>query len=175
MILYSILFFFALRLFFLKLSKTNEQRILQDGGTEYGVKTTKCLTIVHIIYYLACVTEAIYSQTTFDSLSTIGLIMMIFSMIMLYIVTRLLKGIWTIKLMIVKNHQFNDHWLFRNIKHPNYYLNIGPELIGVALLCHATYSAIILLPIYAWILYLRIKEENYLIQHIILPNTEKIQ
>lgn len=92
---------------------------------------------------------------------------------MLVVVVRLLSEIWTVKLMIAKNHQFNDHWLFRVVKHPNYFLNIAPELIGLALLCHAWYTLLCVGPLYAFILGNRIKEENHLIVSQILPNTEK--
>lgn len=172
MIISFILLLFILRLFFLKISIKNEKEILKNGGMEYGVKTTKCLTFVHILFYVSCLVEAYITNPPFDIISLIGVILVIISMIMLYIVTRLLKGIWTVKLMIVKNHQFNNHWLFRNIKHPNYFLNIIPELLGITLICHAYYSAIFILPIYALILYLRIKEENHLLKTIIIPNTK---
>ncbi len=91
-------------------------------------------------------------------------------MFMLYVVTQLLGEIWTVKLMLVKNHKFVDHWLFRYVKHPNYFLNIVPELIGLALLCHSLISFCILFPLYAVVLYNRIKEEEKLLKEVIIPN-----
>ena len=108
----------------------------------------------------------------FDSKSVLGLALIIFSMFMLFTVTRLLKDIWTIKLMLLKDHKYVDHWLFRNVKHPNYYLNITPELIGITLLCHATFTATIILPLYAVVLYIRIKEEEKILKEIIIPNSK---
>ena len=99
---------FVIRLYFLRVSKQNEARIVADGGREYGA---------------------------FNS-----------------------------KLMVAKNHQYVDHWLFRNIKHPNYFLNIVPELVGIILVCQAWYTARLLLPIYAIIMYIRIIEENKIIE-----------
>ena len=99
-----------------------------------------------------------------------GLGLLIFAMFMLYVVTKLLGEIWTVKLMLVKNHQFVDHWLFRYVKHPNYFLNIIPELIGLALLCHALLSFCILFPFYIIVLYNRIKEEEQLLREVIIPN-----
>ena len=90
--------------------------------------------------------------------------LVVFSMYMLYMVSRLLSPIWTVKLMVAKNHQYVDHWLFRNIKHPNYFLNIVPELVGIILVCQAWYTALLLLPIYAIIMYIRIIEENKIIE-----------
>ncbi|HEN9148742.1 TPA: hypothetical protein U9G22_001466, partial [Streptococcus agalactiae] len=48
--------------------------------------------------------------------------------------------------------------------------NIAPELLGVTLLCHAKYTALFVLPIYAFVIYLRIREENLLLKTIIIPN-----
>lgn len=164
---------FVLRLAFLKTSKKNEAAILANGGVEYGVENTKRLTVAHILFYLGCFTEACLRHTTLDKIGFLGLGLLLFAFVMLVVVVRLLSEIWTVKLMIAKNHQFNDHWLFRVVKHPNYFLNIAPELIGLALLCHAWYTLLCVGPLYALILGNRIKEENHLIVSQILPNTEK--
>jgi len=161
---------FLLRPYFLSISIKNEKRILVEGGKEFGVANTKLLTICHTLFYAACLTEAILKRAGFDALSAIGFILLLFSMAMLYWVIQLLDPIWTVKLMLVKNHRFVDHWLFQTVKHPNYFLNILPELVGLALLCHATYSFSLLFPLYAFILYRRIREENRLFQEVIIPN-----
>ena len=109
-------------------------------------------------------------KAEFDHISMVGFTFMIFSMFMLFTVTRLLKGIWTVKLMVAKNHKFNNHWLFRVVKHPNYFLNIIPELIGLVLLTHGFVTGTILGPLYLLVLYIRIKEENMVIRDILIPN-----
>ncbi|MBL7574415.1 Uncharacterized protein YpbQ, isoprenylcysteine carboxyl methyltransferase (ICMT) family [Peptoniphilus asaccharolyticus DSM 20463] len=161
---------FAIRLAFLKVSKRNERAILANGGMEYGVVNTKRITILHILFYFGSLIEAIVKRVEFDKVSLVGLILVIFSMVVLYSVVNILKGIWTVKLMIAKGHKFNSHWLFDKFKHPNYFLNIIPELIGIALICHSTITSIIILPLYMVVLYIRIREENYLIETVIKPN-----
>lgn len=165
-----VLVVFIFRLVFLKRSIKNEKAILANGGREYGVQNTKYITILHILFYLSCFAEATIRQVHFDTLGVMGLGLLIFAMFMLYVVTKLLGAIWTVKLMLVKNHQFVDHWLFRYVKHPNYFLNIIPELIGLALLCHALLSFCILFPFYIIVLYNRIKEEEQLLREVIIPN-----
>lgn len=165
-----VLVVFIFRLVFLKRSIKNEKAILANGGREYGVQNTKYITILHILFYLSCFAEATIRQVHFDTLGVMGLGLLIFAMFMLYVVTKLLGEIWTVKLMLVKNHQFVDHWLFRYVKHPNYFLNIIPELIGLALLCHALLSFYILFPFYIIVLYNRIKEEEQLLREVIIPN-----
>lgn len=161
---------FVIRLFFLKISIKNEKKILKDGGREYGVENSKRITILHILFYLFCLIEAIIRKPKFDKISFLGLLLIIFSIFMLYTVTRLLKDIWTVKLMILKDHKFVNHWLFINVKHPNYFLNILPELAGLALLCHALYTALVISPLYIFVMYVRIKEEEKLLKEIIIPN-----
>lgn len=170
MISMIVVMIFVIRLFFLKISKQNEKAILENGGCEYGKENTKRITLLHILFYAGCFTEAFWQKTSFDAISMVGLALLAFSLVMLYTVTRLLSGIWTVKLMLVNNHKYNDHWLFRVVKHPNYFLNIVPELIGLALLCHARYTAAIILPLYAIVLYIRIREEDRLLREVIIPN-----
>lgn len=165
-----VLIVFGIRLAFLKISKKNEKAILENGGMEYGVENSKRITILHIVFYFGSLAEAFITKARFDTISVIGLVSVVFSMIMLYTVVHLLEGIWTVKLMIAKNHKFNRHWLFETVKHPNYFLNIVPELIGIGLICHSVITSILILPLYAFVLYLRIKEENKLIEEIIKPN-----
>lgn len=160
---------FVLRLFFLKISKKNEKRILENGGREYGAANSKRMTILHIAVYLFSVTEAFVRKTSFDNIGMAGLALLTFSMIMLYIVVSLLGDIWTVKLMLLKNHKYNPHWLFQTVKHPNYFLNVTPELVGIVLLCHAWYTALIA-PFYAYVMYVRIKEEEKLLTEVIIPN-----
>lgn len=172
MFILGLLFLLAVvfRLRFLKLSNSNEQAILADGGQEYGVKNSTIMKYLHILFYLVCFVEFIIHRPELDMMSFIGAALLIFSMAMLYLVAKLLGPVWTIKLMIVKNHKFVNHWLFQHVKHPNYFLNVVPEMIGLALLSHAYIALFILFPIYCITLYIRIKEEEQLIKEIILPN-----
>lgn len=164
---------FILRLFFLKISKKNESDIIKNGGKEYGIKNSKALTIAHIVFYISCLTEAVVNKTQFSTISAVGLSLIVFAFFMLYyIVNHLLKGIWTIKLMVAKDHKYNPHWLFKTIKHPNYYLNIIPELIGLAMLCGAKIAFVIVMPIYLVILFIRIRQEDAILKEIIIPNSK---
>lgn len=148
----------------MRVSKQNEARIVADGGREYGAFNSKLMAIVRVLIYFGALGEFYYLDRSVNSLTFIGMGLVVFSMYMLYMVSRLLSPIWTVKLMVAKNHQYVDHWLFRNIKHPNYFLNIVPELVGIILVCQAWYTALLLLPIYAIIMYIRIIEENKIIE-----------
>lgn len=165
-----VLLIFVLRLYFLKISIKNEKKILEDGGREFGVGNTKAITVLHILFYVLCPIEAVMRKVSFDTVGLIGLLMVVFSMVVLYSVISLLGDIWTVKLMLLKEHRYVDHWLFRTFKHPNYFLNIMPELCGIGLLCHAKLTAAVILPLYALVLYRRISQENIILKKYIIPN-----
>jgi isoprenylcysteine carboxyl methyltransferase len=86
---------------------------------------------------------------------------LIIAYIMLFIVIKTLGRIWTLKLFILPNHPIIKSGLYKVTKHPNYFLNIIPELIGVLLLTHATYTTLLLVP-YAYFLIVRIRQEEKL-------------
>ena len=109
----TVLFVFVIRLLFLKVSNKNEKAILENGGSEYGVKNSKMITILHIIFYVGSLAEAFVRKIRFDEISVIGII---------------------------------------------------------ALICHSQYVSIVVMPLYAIVLYIRIKQENEVIRDIIKPN-----
>ncbi|WP_290541262.1 isoprenylcysteine carboxylmethyltransferase family protein [Alistipes sp.] len=59
-----------------------------------------------------------------------------------------------------KTSRYFRSFLFRTVRHPNYILNIVPELIGVALLCNAWKTLYIGFPLYLCLLVIRIRQEE---------------
>lgn len=158
----TILFiFFCIRLISLKISIQHAKQLKVEGAVEYGVKNSKYLAITHVLIYMSAGIETFIHKDTFNLLNGIGLIILIVAYIMLFIVIKTLGCIWTLKLFILPNHPIIKSGLYKVIKHPNYFLNIIPELIGVLLLTHATYTALLLVP-YAYFLIARIRQEENL-------------
>ncbi|OHO68039.1 hypothetical protein HMPREF2580_10850 [Staphylococcus sp. HMSC036D05] len=163
MILTILFIFFCIRLISLKISINHSQQLKADGAVEYGANNSKFLAITHVFIYVCAGVEALMNKDSFSLVNGIGLMILIFAYIMLFIVIRTLGGIWTLKLFILPNHPIIKSGLYKVTKHPNYFLNIVPELIGVLLLTHATYTTILLIP-YAYFLYVRIKQEEKLMK-----------
>ena len=67
---------------------------------------------------------------------------------------------WTTKVIIAEDHQLNTSFLFKYIRHPNYYLNLIPELIELALICESFYVFIVVFPLYCITLIVRIRIEE---------------
>lgn len=165
--------FFILRLTSLYISVTNEKRLKKSGAVQYGKLNSALLTMAHIAYYASCLYEAYVSQASFNAYSKWGVFMMLFSYIVLFYVIYKLKNIWTLKVYIAPNHQIDNSFLFRTIKHPNYFLNIIPELIGVSLLCNAWKTLLFGLPAYGVLLTIRIIQEEKAMQNISFSSAPK--
>lgn len=141
-------------------SRRHETKLRAKGAIEHGALNTKLLALVHGIYYFAAFGEGWMRQTQFDAISAIGLAIFIVAMLILVWIVRLLGPVWTVKIMIAKNHPVSRHWLFRTVRHPNYFLNILPELVGYALIFHAWWTLSIGLPVYLVVLAMRIAQEE---------------
>lgn len=163
------MFFIVIALFRIRvllISKRNEQKLLESGGKEYGKIVSKLLAIFHTLFYFCALFEGIYKKVQFDGIGLIGTLIIGISFFILIKVIQILGKYWTVKLIFADKHTLNTNWLFKHVKHPNYFLNIIPELIGVTLVFHAWYTLLILLIPYGVCLYLRIKEENQLLANL---------
>ncbi|MDO4775969.1 MAG: isoprenylcysteine carboxyl methyltransferase family protein [Cardiobacteriaceae bacterium] len=164
MILGIFVLVFAVRLISLAISIRHEKRLIALGAREVGERTSKILAITHVLYYFAALAESYWRGVVFDGISLAGTVILFFALAMLFYVIRELGEIWTVKVYILPEHRLNRSWLFRHVRHPNYFLNIIPELVGVALLCHAWGVLMAGLPLYGAILWQRIREENAAMQ-----------
>lgn len=151
---------FAIRLVSLSISIRHEKALIAAGARQYGEANSRLMAIVHVLYYFAALAEAHIRDARFDLTSGIGTVLVALSLVALFHVIRALGDMWTVKVYIHPQHRINRSWLFRVVRHPNYFLNIIPELIGVGLLCHAWTTMLIGLPIYAVILVIRIRQEE---------------
>ena len=163
--------FFVLRLATLFFSIKNEKRLRKEGAVEYGKINSLSMTIYHVFFYVLSISELIIVKTNFDVVSFIGVCLFVFSYIVLLYVMYQIRDVWTVKLFIAKNHKVNTSFLFKYVRHPNYYLNIIPELIGIGMLCHAWYTMAVILPFYALTMYNRITVEEKVMKQEIPQNS----
>ncbi|ELA08966.1 isoprenylcysteine carboxyl methyltransferase, ICMT family protein [Moraxella macacae 0408225] len=165
-ILIFFILFFIIRLAFLAVSIKNEKNLIKNGAVQVGNQTSTLLAAAHIAYYFLALLNAYLVSAYFDVISFIGVVIVCISFMILAVIIKQLGEIWTVKIYIAPNHKINTSWLFKTFKHPNYFLNIIPELIGIAILCHAWWVLIIGLPIYGLILAKRIRQEEHAMQHL---------
>lgn len=152
--------FFFLRLCSLAFSMRNERKLLALGAQQYGKYNSLLLTIAHILFYASALAEGFLRETSLCITSYIGFGVLLFSYSMLGYVIYKIRDVWTLKLYIAPAHRIERGWLFRTVKHPNYYLSIIPELIGIVLLCGANYTFFVGFSLYLIILWRRIRLEE---------------
>ncbi|KAB0681505.1 hypothetical protein F6X38_04880 [Aureimonas leprariae] len=148
------------RLLTLAISFRHEKALRAGGAVEHGAANTRLLALTHVAYYVAGFAEGLFRAPRFDAVSGLGLALYLFGAAMLFVVIALLGRFWTVRIMIAPDHVAVTHPLFRVLRHPNYYLNILPELVGYALVMHAFATLVIGMAIYAVPLVRRIREEE---------------
>nr|WP_289851990.1 isoprenylcysteine carboxylmethyltransferase family protein [Rhizobium sp. SSA_523] len=141
-------------------SRRHESALRKAGAMEYGALNTRLLALAHIAFYIACLCEGLVRETRFDPVSLLGLLLYAAAIGMLVWIVQILGPLWTVKIMIARQHEINRHFLFRTIRHPNYFLNILPELLGFALMFHAYLTLMVGLPVYGLFLAIRIHQEE---------------
>lgn len=141
-------------------SRRNEVRMRAEGAKEHGAGNSRLIAMLHAAVYLASFLEGWWRETTIDSLTWLGLALYAFAMLALLYVIRELGGFWTIKVLIAPSHSLKKSRLFRIVRHPNYYLNIIPELLALALIMKAWLTLVILYPVYLAALIRRIRTEE---------------
>lgn len=153
-------FAIALRLVSLAISLRNEKRMRQAGAVEYGAFTSTVLALAHLAFYLAAIAEGYWRSAPFSAVTVVGLVVYAASMCALFAVISQLGRFWTVKLIVAPGQPVVSKGLFGLMGHPNYFLNILPELVGFALTLHAYATLAVGLPVYAAILFVRIRQEE---------------
>ena len=131
-----------------------------SGAREYGVRNSRILQVLHGGFYLAALIEGYWRNAEFGQTTLWGIGLYLLSVVVLLTVWYDLGELWTVKLYVAPDHEVAQSWLFRSIRHPNYFLNIIPELVGLGLVLHAWFVLTVGLPIYAVSLGLRIVQEE---------------
>lgn len=132
------------------ISRRNEKKLKSVGAVEYGKSNTTLLILAHFAYYFFCILEGYGNGISSNPLTLAGLVLLTASIGVLYYVIYQLRNLWTVRLIIAPAayHQINNSFLFRHFRHPNYYLNILPELVAVALIFQAWVSLAVGFPLY---------------------------
>ena len=149
-----------LRLTSLAVSRLNEARLRAQGAEEFGTGNTRLLALIHTVFYVAAFAEGWWRESQLDALAWLGSTLYAFAMLALFYVIHELGHLWTIKVLLAPGHTLKQSWLFKTVRHPNYYLNILPELVAVALVMKAWLVLLVLFPCYVTVLSRRIRIEE---------------
>ncbi|MED4953646.1 isoprenylcysteine carboxylmethyltransferase family protein [Paenibacillus sp. FSL R5-0527] len=119
------------------ISGRNEAKIIAGGGVEYGQTNSKLLIVVQFLIYISTIVYAFVMDVPIGSHTYIGLLIYAVAMAFLVYVIRTLGRFWTFKLYIAKDHELIESPLFKYVRHPNYFLNIIPEVLSFAIISKA--------------------------------------
>jgi isoprenylcysteine carboxyl methyltransferase (ICMT) family protein YpbQ len=150
----------ALRLGTLAVSIRNERRLKGRGAVEHGAAVTSLLAAFHVGFYPASFIEAWIRGTRPDALTYAGMALYVASMAVLFHVISQLGELWTVKLIVANGHRLVQSRLFRWFRHPNYFLNVIPELMAVAFVAKAWVTLAAVFPVYLVLLTGRIVQEE---------------
>ncbi|TAW09935.1 isoprenylcysteine carboxylmethyltransferase family protein [Rhizobium ruizarguesonis] len=143
------------------ISARHERALKAHGAIEYGALNSIMLAVSHVLYYLSAIFEASLRSGNLNStLSIVGVAIYIAAALVLVSVIRSLDDLWTIKIILSGTHRLVKSGLFSFVRHPNYFLNIVPELVGFGLALNAFWTLIIGLPLYLIPLTIRIRQEE---------------
>lgn len=142
------------------ISIRNERRLRREGAIEHGKGGTVLLTGVSLLYAAGAIIEGAVRRVQIDGVAVAGIVIHAFSMVVLFYVIYELRDVWTVKILIAPGHRLVTSWLFRTVKHPNYFLNLIPEFIGLTLVFKAWITAAIMFPVLLVAIAIRIVQEE---------------
>jgi isoprenylcysteine carboxyl methyltransferase (ICMT) family protein YpbQ len=151
---------FVFRLGTLAISVRNEKRMKAEGAREFGRANSLVLGILHTAIYMAAIGEGWWRAVRVDAVSVAGMALYAIGAVGLVVVIRELGRLWSLKLLIARDHVLITHPLFRVMRHPNYFVGILPELVGFCLALHAWVTLAVGMPVYLVSLGLRIRLEE---------------
>lgn len=142
------------------ISIRNERRLRREGAVEYGKGGTLLLTGVSLLFAAGAFIEGALRQVQIDGVAVTGVVIHAFSMVVLFYVIYELRDVWTLRILIARGHRLVTSWLFRTVKHPNYFLNLIPEFIGLTLVFKAWITAAVMFPVLLVAIAIRIAQEE---------------
>lgn len=142
------------------LSARHERALKLAGAREFGRGNSLILAGAHAVFYLSALGEGLVCRAPMDGVAVGGMVLYAAGAAVMVYAMGLLGRFWTVKLILAPDHRLQTHPLFERVRHPNYFLGIVPELVGLALALHAWWTLGLGLLVYALPLGARIREEE---------------
>jgi methyltransferase len=126
------------RLFELRLSRGNEQRMRQRGGREHAPETYRWIVTLHAAWFAAMLLEVFAGRRKFHPrLAAPAFGVFAAGQALRLIAIRALGGHWSTRVMTVPGEAPVQHGIYRYMRHPNY-LGVELEIVAAPLL-HSAY------------------------------------
>jgi len=155
-------FIILLRIGELILSKRNERWLLKNGAIEFGEKHYPYIVSLHILFFISLIFE--YSRQQTSSYNILLIIIYLLLVAFKAWVILSLGKFWNTKIYHIKNIPLIKKGPYKYFKHPNYVV-VTAEIAVIPLAFHLYFTAIAFTLINMIMLYVRIKEENKVLQY----------
>ena len=121
------------RLFELRLSRRNQQRILQSGGREHAPETYPWIVALHASWFAAMLLEVFLGRRQFRSrVAALALSLFAVGQGLRLAAIRTLGPRWSTRIMTVPGAAPVQHSIYSKFRHPNY-LGVELEMVAVPL------------------------------------------
>lgn len=143
------------------LSKRNEKWLVENGAVEYGNKHYPFIVALHVLFILSVIFE--YSIQTNPSLS-LFMLFLFFSLLTFktWVILSLGK-FWNTRIYHIPNAPLIKKGPYQFFKHPNYMIVIA-EIAVIPMIFNLYYTAVAFSLLNLIMLFVRIKEENKVLQ-----------
>jgi methyltransferase len=150
------------RLFELRLSRLNEQRMRQRGGHEHAPETYRWIVTLHAAWFAAMLLEVFAGRRKFrPRLAALALGLLAVGQALRIMAIRTLGWRWSTRIMTVPGPEGAavQRGIYRYVRHPNY-LGVELEILAVPLVHSASLTSAVFGVANAWLLRDRIRLEE---------------
>lgn len=148
------------RLLELRLSRRNQERLVQQGGREHAAAHFRVMKLLHTGWFVAMVAEVGWLRRPFrPPLAAVAALAAVLGQFLRYAAIRTLGRRWTVRIVTVPGRRPVRHGIYRYLRHPNY-LGVVLEIAAVPLLHTAYLTSLIFSLGNALLLRTRIREEE---------------
>ncbi len=152
-------FLIAQRLFELMLAEKNRRWSLARGGVESGQRHYYVIVGMHSLYYASLIIERDYFSRTWSPAWPLLLGILVLAQALRIWVIVTLGPFWNTRIIVIPGRNLVRNGPYRFVRHPNYVV-VSVELAAVALLCDAYLTALCFTVANAFVLRIRIREEE---------------
>lgn len=157
LVLYS--FIVLQRMVELRIAKSNEKWMKQQGAVEFGVKHYRFMVMMHLLFFVSLFFEKVLINKGLSPIWPLFLSVFLFAQLLRIWAISSLGKYWNTKIIVLANSAIIRKGPYRFIKHPNYFV-VAIELVIVPLLFNLYFTACLFTLLNVIMLIIRIPEEE---------------
>jgi len=148
----------------LALSERNRRWSLARGGAEVGMGAHPIFLAVHVLFFVSLVLEWHYRSHSWNSAWPLWVAILLAAQSVRAWTMRSLGPLWNTRIIVIPGMKPVASGPYRYIRHPNY-LVVAIEMVAIPVLCRAYLTAAVFPAAYAFLLAVRIPQEELALEH----------